>query len=94
MKTKAKEFLLLLLFDFEFPALEVPPSFTIQKGGIISKLIFVFITLSYSTLICYIQKYVMLNSTNAVEMEIVLMENVNATLVGVLNQIVVVKIQV
>ena len=36
----------------------------------------------------------MLNSTNAVEMEIVLMENVNATLVGVLNQIVVVKIQV
>ena len=26
MKTKAKEFLLLLLFDFEFPALEVPHS--------------------------------------------------------------------
>ena len=48
MKTTTKKsFLLLFLFDFKFPALEVPYS---CKKVVISKLILEFSTLSYSTL--------------------------------------------
>ena len=48
MKTRPKKFALLQLFDFKFPALEVPHSYF--KKAVISKLILAFSTLSYSTL--------------------------------------------
>ena len=47
MKTTTKKLLLLFLYDFKFPALEVPYS---CKKVVISKLILEFSTLSYSTL--------------------------------------------
>ena len=47
MKTTTKKLLLLFLYDFKFPALEVPYS---CKKVVISKLILEFSILSYSTL--------------------------------------------
>ena len=47
MKTTTKKLLLLFLYDFKFPVLEVPHS---CKKVVISKLILEFSTLSYSTL--------------------------------------------